>query len=168
MFKEYLNSSVWVRHCLKWERWIVTFLFSRCLPFKWRDWYWWDFGALLFAVVVICLGYCYRNIWILSVWWWWVEKQNQERNLGWKDDIYAETWKVIMAQMLSCGRLFATPWSASPQASLSFPSSQSLPKLMSIESVMPSNHLILCCPLLFPPIFARNRVFSTDLALPIR
>ena len=39
---------------------------------------------------------------------------------------------------------------------------------MSIELVMPSNHLILCCPLLFPPIFARNRVFSTDLALPIR
>ena len=65
-------------------------------------------------------------------------------------------------------RLFATPWTASCQASLSFTVSQSLLKLMSIAWVMPSNHLILCCPLLLPSIFPSIRVFSNDLALCIR
>ena len=65
--------------------------------------------------------------------------------------------------------LFATPWTARHQASLSFTVSWSLLKLMSIESVMPSNHLILCHPLLFPPsIFPSIRVFFNELALPIR
>ena len=54
-------------------------------------------------------------------------------------------------QLLSCVWLFATPWTAARQASLSITDSRSLPKLMSIESVMPSNHLILCRPLLLPP-----------------
>ena len=53
-------------------------------------------------------------------------------------------------QSLSHVRIFATPWTAARQASLSITNSQSLPKLMSIESVMPSNHLILCRPLLLP------------------
>ena len=53
----------------------------------------------------------------------------------------------IVVQSLSCVWLFATPWTAAHQASLSFTSSQSLLKLMSIESIMPSTHLILCCPL---------------------
>jgi len=62
-----------------------------------------------------------------------------------------------------------TPWTAACQASLSFIISQSLLKLMSIESVMPSNHLILCCPLLLlPSIFPSIRVFSNELALLIR
>ena len=62
-----------------------------------------------------------------------------------------------------------TPWTAARQASLSITSSWSLPKLMSIESVMPSNHLILCRPLLLPPsIFPRIRVSSNESALPIR
>ena len=66
-------------------------------------------------------------------------------------------------------RLFATPWTAACQASLSFTISQSLLKLMSIELVMPSNHLILCCPLLLlPSIFPSNRVFSSESALHIR
>ena len=56
-------------------------------------------------------------------------------------------------QLLSCVRLFATPWTAAPQVSLSITNSRSLFKPMSTESVMPSNHLILCCPLLPPPIF---------------
>ena len=56
----------------------------------------------------------------------------------------------------------ATPWTAAHQASLSITSSRSLPKLMSIESVMPSNHLILCHPLLLPSIFASIRVFSNE------
>ena len=62
-----------------------------------------------------------------------------------------------------------TPWTAAHQASLSFTISQSLLKLMSIESVIPSNHLILCCPLLLlPSIFPSIRVFSNESALCIR
>ena len=72
-------------------------------------------------------------------------------------------------QLLSCVRLFATPRIAACQASLSITNSWSLLKLMSIESVMPCNHLILCCPLLLPPsIFPSIRVFSNELALHIR
>ena len=66
-------------------------------------------------------------------------------------------------QSLSHVQLLATPWSASPQASLSITNSQSLVRLMSIESVMPFNHLILCCPLFLPPsIFPSIRVFSNE------
>ena len=65
--------------------------------------------------------------------------------------------------------LFETPRTASHQASLSITNSRSLPKPMSNESVMPSNHFILCCPLLLPPsIFPSNRVFSNESALRIR
>ena len=72
-------------------------------------------------------------------------------------------------QSLSRVQLFATPWTAARQTSLSITNSWSLLKLMSFESVMPSNHLILCCPLLFPPsIFPSVRVFSNDSVLPIR
>ena len=70
--------------------------------------------------------------------------------------------------MLSCVRFFATPWTAAHQASMSITNSQSSLKLMSIESVMPSNHLILRCPLLLPSIFPSIRVFSSELALRIR
>ena len=64
-------------------------------------------------------------------------------------------------QSLSHVRLSATPWTAARQASLSITNSRSLPRLMSIESMMPSNHLILCCPLLLlPSIFPSIRVFS--------
>ena len=66
-------------------------------------------------------------------------------------------------QSLSCVRLFVTPWIAARQASLSITNSQSLPKLMSIESVMPSSHLILCHPLLLlPPIPPSIGVFSNS------
>ena len=72
-------------------------------------------------------------------------------------------------QSLSHVRLFATPWTAECQATLSITNSQSLPKLMSIESVMPSNHLIFCrCLLLLPSIFPSIRVFSNESALCIR
>ena len=76
---------------------------------------------------------------------------------------------ISSVQSLSCVRLFATPWRAACQASLSITNSRSLLKLMSIDSVMPSNHLILCCPLLLPPpIFPSIRVFSDESVLCIR
>ena len=72
-------------------------------------------------------------------------------------------------QSLSCVQLFATPWIAAHQASLSITNSRSSPKLMSIESVMPSSHLILCRPLLLlPPIPPRIRVFSNESTLHMR
>ena len=72
-------------------------------------------------------------------------------------------------QLLSCVRFFAIPCTAACQASLSITNSWSLPKLMSIKSEMPSNHLILCHPLLLPPsIFPRSRVFSNESVLCIR
>ena len=72
-------------------------------------------------------------------------------------------------QSLSCVRLFATPRTAACQASLSIVNSRSLLKLMSIEAVMPSNHLVLCHPLLLlPSVFASIRVFSNESALRIR
>ena len=72
-------------------------------------------------------------------------------------------------QSLSCVWLFVTPWTAARQASLSITNSWSLLKLMSIASVMPSTHLILCCPLLLlPSIFPSIRVFSNESALHIR
>ena len=69
---------------------------------------------------------------------------------------------------LSCVWLFATPWTAAHQAFLSITNSRSPPKPMSIVSVMPSNHLVLCHPLLLPSIFPRIRVFSSESALHIR
>ena len=72
-------------------------------------------------------------------------------------------------QLLSHVWLFATPWTAARQASLSITNFQSLLKLMSIELVMPSSHLILCCPLLLmPSIFPSIRVFSNESTLRIR
>ena len=75
---------------------------------------------------------------------------------------------MASVQSLSCVQLFATPWTAAHQASLTVTNSRSLPKLMSIESVMTSNHLILCHPLLLPSIFPSIRVFSNESVLPIR
>ena len=70
--------------------------------------------------------------------------------------------------LFSCS-VFATPWTAAHQASLSFTISQSLLNLMSIESVMPSKHLVLCCPLLLLlSVFPSTRVFSNELALHIK
>ena len=76
---------------------------------------------------------------------------------------------TVVVQSLSRVWFFATPWTAAPQASLSFTVSRSLLKLMSIKSVMPSNHFILCHPLFFlPSIFPIFKVFSSELALSVR
>ena len=78
-------------------------------------------------------------------------------------------FRAILVQSLSHVRLFVTPWTAARQASLSITSSWSLLKFMSIELVIPSNHLILCCPLfLLPSIFPSIRIFSSESALCIR
>ena len=71
-------------------------------------------------------------------------------------------------QSLSSVQLFSTPWTSACQASLSITNSWSLFKLISIESVMPSNYLILCCPLLLPSVFPGIRVFSNESVLRIR
>ena len=76
---------------------------------------------------------------------------------------------IFVAVLFSRVHLFATSWTAARQASLSFTISQSLLKLMSVQLVLPSNHLILCRPLLFLlSIFLSIRVFSNESALPIR
>ena len=77
--------------------------------------------------------------------------------------MYISSFIVVVIQSLGHVQLFSTPWTAAHQASLSTSSSQSLLKLMSIESLMPSNHLILCCPLLLlPSIFHSIRVFLRE------
>ena len=79
------------------------------------------------------------------------------------------TIQFSSVQSFSHVHLFATPWTASSQASLSITNSQSLLKLVSSKLVMPSNHLILCCPLfLLPSIFPSIRIFSNELVLYIR
>ena len=92
---------------------------------------------------------------------WTVRRKTSSTLLG--------SWPFGSVQLLSRVRLFETPWTAARQASLSITNSQSLLKLMSIESVMPSNRLIPCCPLLLPPsIFPIIRVFSNEAVLRIR
>ena len=77
--------------------------------------------------------------------------------------------KISSVGLLSCVWLFVTPWTAACQASLSITNSWSSLKFMSVESVMPSNHLILCCPLLFlPSIFPSIRAFPNESAVRIR
>ena len=92
---------------------------------------------------------------------------SQSLNILWR--IFSFVFMFSSVQSLSRVRLFATPWTAVHQASLSITNSWSLLKLMAIESVMPSNHLILCHPLLLPSsIFPSIRVFSNESALHIR
>ena len=86
----------------------------------------------------------------------------------WRGTVERSSEICQSVQLLSCVQLFATPWTAACQASLSITNSRSLLKLMSIASVMPSNHLILCYPLLLPSIFPCIRIFSNELVLCIR
>ena len=102
---------------------------------------------------------------LLQGWLW------QNRNSTAAGKISFSSWYQFSqsVQLLSCVRLFATPWTAACRASLSITNSQSLLKLMSIELVLPSNHLILCCPLLLlPSIFPSITVFSSESVLCIR
>ena len=86
-----------------------------------------------------------------------------------RDSFYGKSVQFSSFQLLTRVQLFATLWTAAHQASLSITNFRSLPKLMSIESVMPFNHLILCHPFLLPPsIFPSIKVFSKESALCIR
>ena len=94
--------------------------------------------------------------------------QSNEHNQAGADD-FQGLMRISSVQLLSRVQLFVTPWTAARQASLSITNSRSLLKLMCIESMMPSNHLILCRPLLLPlSIFPSIRVFSSESALLIR
>ena len=94
----------------------------------------------------------------------------QARTPEWVDISFSNAWKwKVKVKSLSRVRLFATPWIAAHQASLSITNSRSLLKPTSIESVMPSSHLILCCPLLLlPPIPPSIRIFSNESTLLMR
>ena len=95
--------------------------------------------------------------------------RDQIASIYWIIEKTREFQKNILVQSLRCVRLFVTPWIAAHQASLSITNSRSSHKLMSIESVMPSNHLIFCRPLLLlPPIPPSKRVFSNESALRTR
>ena len=88
-------------------------------------------------------------------------------SVGTSISLYIACFSTV--QLLNCVQLFVTLWTAARQASLSISNSQSLTKLMSIESVIPSNCLILCCPLLLlPSIFLSIRIFSSESVLCIR
>ena len=104
-------------------------------------------------------------------------KRNNYGDLDWSSwVVYGGSYKwqqvvtgsVRFSSVAHHVQLFVTPWSAAHQASLSFTTSRSLLRLMSMESVMPSNHLVLCHPLLLPSIFPSIRVFSNESVLCIR
>ena len=106
---------------------------------------------------------------LLAVGHWGVWKSfifKKQKMVSFPICIYLITSEVVVQS--SHVRLFLTPWTAAHQASLSVTISRSLLKLMSIESVMPSNHLILCRPFLPPSIFPSIRVFSKESVFPIR
>ena len=88
---------------------------------------------------------------------------------GQPEEMGVKVNKFNSVQSLSCVQLYVTPWMAARQASLSITNSRSLLKLMTIESVMPHNYIILCRPLLLPPsIFPSMRVFSNEAVLHIK
>ena len=93
-------------------------------------------------------------------------ESNQQNLSCWSSNMEKNQFSSV--QSLSRARLFATPWTAAHQASLSITNSQSLLKLMCVELMMPSNHFILCCPILLPSVFPSIRVFSSESALHIR
>ena len=149
-----------------WKCWSLPFLHSQILAFLWKT-FWNSLGivsnvpkgAHLHSVLAMMI---LRPI------------QNPPSQMFWGKPWESAFPYVLLPQFSSVQAisrvwLFATSWTAARQASLSITNSQSSLKLMSIESVMPSNHLILCYPLLFlPSIFPSIRVFSNESVLHIR
>ena len=148
----------------------------------------WDICSLWLAVIFLCLTTCISQSKNLCIYWlvpylframpqrWEAISQaiglikllnkaeiHQSYIVCFFQLTETRVFILLSVQFLSCVWLFATTWIAAHQASLSIINSQSLLKLMSIESVMPSNQLILCCPLLLlPSIFPSIRVFSNE------
>ena len=126
---------------------------------------WVSHWEMLLRLVVIALK-CKQIIKMLHTW-----NLCNNKKYAYKCKISIKYWQTEFSsvQLLSCVQVFATPWTAACQASLSISNSWSLLKLMSVKLVMPSNHLILCRPLLLLPlIFPQIRVFSNESVLLIR
>ena len=136
------------------------------------------FSAALFTIAKRWMKpkYLLSSVWIRKM--WYTHETEHYSSLKRKEFlIHATRWmnledavlnEISSVQSLSFVQLFATPWTAACQASLSITNSWGWLKLMSVESVMPSNPFILCCPLLQPSIFPNIRVFSNESVLRIR
>ena len=156
------SSCAWASHCCGFScfrAWALVHMgfstcgsqtleyrFSSCGAWTWLRWGMWDLPAARMELVSLTLA----GGFLAS---------------GPPGKLYPS----VSVQSLRCVLLFATPWTVACQASLSITNSLSLLKLMSIELVMPSSHLILCCPLFLPPsVFPSIRVFSSESVLCIR
>ena len=124
-----------------------------------EDWLW-----------ILCSLTCASSTGCAEVRWLYTLLSKMGHFWKWKQVLSDHVWTAgIVVQLLSRVWPFVTPWTVARQASLSFTISLSLLKLLSVESIMPSSHLILCrLLLLLPSIFASIRVFSNELALRIR
>ena len=142
-------------HCVQGKT-TTNLTVSEGLQLSWRYDYFCSFSPFLSLLLIfqpLCLHFCFPDM------------PRQFFTLGFWTCLHSGS----SIQLLSHVWVFVTPWTAARQASLSITNSRSLLKLKSIESVMPSNHLIFCHPLFFPPsIFPRIRVFSNESALCIR
>ena len=136
-------------------------------------------GCWLFADLIICLRIYISLRYIYITEYYSAIKKNKimpyaamwmdSRDCHTKQSQSDRERQISSVQWLSRVQLFVTPWNAACRASLSITNSWSLLKLMSIKSVMPSNHLILCCPLVrLPSVFPSICIFSNELALHIR
>ena len=115
------------------------------------------------------ITYMLYTHYILYIHYLYVSMAPYSSTPAWKIPWWKHWWATVLVFSCSIVSDSATPWTAGPQVSLSFTISQSLLKLMSIESMMPSNNLVLCHPLLLlPSIFPSIRVFSNKLGLCIR
>ena len=132
------------------------------------------------SLCLICCPKCALNTPPVFLWYHCITLHQNINNIGQDHCLKLPNWSLpstvslpqlsqfSSVQSLSCVQLFVTAWTATHQASLSITNSWSLLKLTSIESVMQSNHLILCHPLVPPSIFPTIRVFSNESALLIR
>ena len=134
---------------------------GRSLPFTWSQ----QESSLLSIILVVSFLSSWGSFLLFLVYLQFISWMGAE-----SADAFSTAIDLFSSvQSLSLVRLFATPWTAACQVSLSITNSWSPPKHMSIKSVMPSNHLILCHPLvLLPSIFPSIRVFSNESALRIR
>ena len=127
------------------------------LPLQWKY-----FCIFIFQLSFIFSG---ESVYMMHIFW---SKFCLPVCIKYQCTYYASVIIVVVVQLLSHVQLFATPWTAACHTSLFFTISRSLLKLMSIESEIPSNHLILCHSLLLPSVFPRIRVFSNESVLRIR